>query len=176
MIQSKGQRNKLLSGAKWRIQTGDIVELIPGQYLFKYVAANETMEGRMPTTTREKRPSGEESSKGKQPAQSRKRMHRVPEEDALAKISNVRPLFFWFTYLHLKLLSISGPGLQDMPQPSNQEANTSSEGIRSFQISKNKLPLTFRLLRVKELPDWANTNAVSISDVIQVSSTSFRAQ
>lgn len=46
--------------------------------------------------------------------------------------------------------------------------NFNSEGIRHFQVSKDKLASTFRLLRVKDLPEWANTNAVSISDVIQV--------
>ncbi|KAH6773794.1 tyrosyl-DNA phosphodiesterase-like protein [Perilla frutescens var. frutescens] len=143
VIQSKGQRNKLLSGAKWKIHTGDIIELIPGHYLFKYVAANDTTDWRIPTTTREKRPSAEESSEGKQLALNRKRMHTISEEEALATNSN------------------------DVLQCSNQQPNTSSEGIRNFQISKNKLPLTFRLLRVKELPEWANTNAASINDVIQ---------
>lgn len=78
-----------MSGAKWKIQTGDVIELIPGHYPFKYVAADDITESSMPTTTREKRPSGEGSSKGKQLAQSRKRVHRVPEEEAVAKNSNV---------------------------------------------------------------------------------------
>lgn len=159
-----------MSGAKWKIQTGDIIELIPGHYLFKYVAANDTTEGSTPTTSREKRPRGEESSKGKQLTQSRKRLNRVPEEEAVAKSSNVLPLFLGFIYLYLKLLfsTISGPGLQDMVHCSDEERYTSSEGIRSFVIPKSKLPSTFRLLRVKDLPEWANTNAVSITDVIRV--------
>ncbi|XP_047938783.1 tyrosyl-DNA phosphodiesterase 1 isoform X1 [Salvia hispanica] len=143
VIQSKGQRNKLLTGAKWKIRNGDVIELIPGHYLFKYVAADNTTEGRNPTTTRDKRPLGEESSKGKQLAQSRKRVHRVPEEEALAENSH------------------------DVLQRANQEPNTLIEGIRNFRISKNKLPLTFRLLQVQQLPEWANTNAVSINDVIK---------
>ncbi|KAJ4838737.1 tyrosyl-DNA phosphodiesterase 1 [Turnera subulata] len=41
------------------------------------------------------------------------------------------------------------------------------EAIRDFRIPDDKLPSTFRLLRVKELPPWANTSCVSITDVIQ---------
>ncbi|CAN4109750.1 unnamed protein product [Withania somnifera] len=48
-----------------------------------------------------------------------------------------------------------------------QEKNSSAEAIRQFRVPKNKLPLTFRLMRVRELPGWANSEAVSISDVIQ---------
>ncbi|CAN1319058.1 Tyrosyl-DNA phosphodiesterase 1, partial [Linum perenne] len=51
-------------------------------------------------------------------------------------------------------------------------ATTSSNGnveepIRDFRIPEDKLPHTFRLLKVKELPQWANTSAVTITDVIQ---------
>lgn len=49
-----------------------------------------------------------------------------------------------------------------------QETNSSAEAIRQFRVPKHKLPLTFRLMRVRELPGWANSEAVSISDVIQV--------
>ncbi|XP_031397042.1 tyrosyl-DNA phosphodiesterase 1 isoform X1 [Punica granatum] len=41
------------------------------------------------------------------------------------------------------------------------------EALRHFNIPKEKLPLTFQLMRVQGLPTWANTSAVSISDVIQ---------
>ncbi|TXG47099.1 hypothetical protein EZV62_026393 [Acer yangbiense] len=41
------------------------------------------------------------------------------------------------------------------------------EAIRDFRVSNDKLPLTFRLLRVQGLPSWANTSCVSIGDVIQ---------
>ncbi|KAK6917354.1 Tyrosyl-DNA phosphodiesterase I [Dillenia turbinata] len=44
---------------------------------------------------------------------------------------------------------------------------SSLEGIRDFKVPKEKLPLTFRLLRVKGLPAWANTSSVSIDDIIQ---------
>lgn len=42
------------------------------------------------------------------------------------------------------------------------------EVLRHFQVSKDKLPQTFRLLQVQGLPQWANTSCVSIRDVIEV--------
>ncbi|KAJ6367541.1 hypothetical protein OIU78_000160 [Salix suchowensis] len=41
------------------------------------------------------------------------------------------------------------------------------EAIRDFVVSEDELGLTFRPLRVKELPAWANTSCVSINDVIK---------
>lgn len=46
--------------------------------------------------------------------------------------------------------------------------DSNEETIRHFRVSNDKLPLTFRLLRVQGLPQWANTSCVSIGDVIQV--------
>ncbi|KAL2244896.1 UNVERIFIED_CONTAM: Tyrosyl-DNA phosphodiesterase 1 [Sesamum indicum] len=140
VLRSKDERKKLLSGEKWKIQTGDVIELIPGHYFFKYVPVTNNKVEKF--SSREKRPLNEESSKGKDLALSRKRTQKIPEEEEVLRSSN------------------------DVLGDYNG-TNTSSEGIRQFQISKDKLPSTFRLLRVKELPEWANTNAVSISDVIQ---------
>ncbi|KAL3627567.1 tyrosyl-DNA phosphodiesterase 1 [Castilleja foliolosa] len=128
VVRSKYERKKLLSGEKWKIHTGDIIELIPGHYFFKYAP--------VANNTRGKRPLDEENSKGKNIICSRKRMQKSPKDEDVVHCDDEEPI-------------------------------TSSEGIRRFQVSKDELPLTFRLLRVKELPEWANTNAVSISDVIQ---------
>lgn len=46
--------------------------------------------------------------------------------------------------------------------------NDSGEAILGFRNGKEKLPLTFRLMKVQGLPAWANTSAVSIGDVIEV--------
>lgn len=50
---------------------------------------------------------------------------------------------------------------------SKSKGECREEAIRDFRVSNDKLPSTFRLLRVKELPAWANTSCVSIGDVIQ---------
>lgn len=46
--------------------------------------------------------------------------------------------------------------------------DNNSEAIRHFSVCKDKVPSTFRLLRVQGLPAWANTSSVSIGDVIRV--------
>lgn len=48
------------------------------------------------------------------------------------------------------------------------ERDNDMEKIRHFHVWYDKLPMTFRLLRVQKLPHWANTSCVSIGDVIEV--------
>ncbi|KAL2473374.1 tyrosyl-DNA phosphodiesterase-related [Forsythia ovata] len=133
VVRTENERKKLLSGDKWTIGSGDIMELIPGHYLFKYLTLKN-----MESSSKQKRPLNEESYSSKDKAGSSKKTRNISEEDALVR------------------------NLKD-----DLEYNDSSKGIRHFRISQEKLHSTFRLLRVKELPEWANTNAVSISDVIQ---------
>lgn len=54
-----------------------------------------------------------------------------------------------------------------------QDDESSIEAIRNFKPPKDKMPQTFRLMRVKGLQPWANTSSVSVGDVIQVTSNSF---
>lgn len=83
-----------MSGEKWKIQTGDVIELIPGHHFFKYVFATNNADEKVPTANREKRSLNEESSKGN--ASSRKRMHEVSEEESFIRNSNV---FLCFRFL-----------------------------------------------------------------------------
>ncbi|KAI4368211.1 hypothetical protein MLD38_016795 [Melastoma candidum] len=53
------------------------------------------------------------------------------------------------------------------PEKKGRDGGNNSEFIRHFNVSKQMLPMTFRLLRVQGLPQWANTASVSIADVIQ---------
>ncbi|XP_073061478.1 tyrosyl-DNA phosphodiesterase 1 isoform X2 [Primulina eburnea] len=128
---SKNERKKLLSGEKWKIFPGDVIELIPGNYVFRYVSSINKEVETSPKTNREKRPLNDGSSDSKEHAFSSKKMQKA------ARDHNVL-------------------GLQD-----------SSEDTLCFQNSKYKLPLAFKLLRVKELQEWANANTVSISDVVR---------
>ena len=48
------------------------------------------------------------------------------------------------------------------------DTKSSAEAICNFKPPKDKLPQTFRLMRVKGLQPWANTSSVSVGDVIQV--------
>ncbi|MFS7905158.1 putative phosphodiesterase I [Helianthus anomalus] len=132
------QRKKLLSREKLTIKDGDIIELIPGHYLFKYKAFNGVKKRYSPN--KQKRPLIE----GLQDESlAQKRSRQVEEDEALAR----------------KLQSEMNDDIQDK--------EISVEAIRNFKPPKDKIPLTFRLMRVKGLQPWANTNSVSIGDVIQ---------
>ncbi|XP_031129904.1 tyrosyl-DNA phosphodiesterase 1 [Ipomoea triloba] len=134
VIRSKGERKKLLSGERWKIENGDVVELIPGHYYFRYNA----LRNKNSPNSRNKRPLVEESNTSKGQAHGWKKTRQVLGEASLVSSKN-----------------------------DGQETESSEEAIRHFVVPKDKLPQTFRLLRVRELPAWANTNAVSIHDVIQ---------
>nr|GMD06926.1 tyrosyl-DNA phosphodiesterase 1 [Ipomoea batatas] len=134
VIRSKGERKKLLSGERWKIENGDVVELIPGHYYFRYNA----LRNKNSPNSRNKRPLVEESNTSKGQAHGWKKTRQVLGEASLVSSKN-----------------------------DGQETESSGEAIRHFVVPKDKLPQTFRLLRVRELPGWANTNAVSIHDVIQ---------
>ncbi|XP_060191002.1 tyrosyl-DNA phosphodiesterase 1 isoform X1 [Lycium barbarum] len=138
VIRSNGERKKLLSKERWKIGNGDVIELIPGRYLFKYVSTDPKDE--TSPANKQKRPSSEESGTDKGQMRGKKKAREVCQEDASEKI---------------------------MLHNNGQETNSSTEAIRQFRVLKHKLPLTFRLMRVRELPAWANTEAVSINDVIQ---------
>ncbi|XP_019169528.1 PREDICTED: tyrosyl-DNA phosphodiesterase 1 [Ipomoea nil] len=134
VIRSKGERKKLLSGERWKIENGDVVELIPGHYYFRYNA----LRNENSPNSRNKRPLIEESNTSNGQAHGRKKTREVLGEASLVCSKN-----------------------------DGQETESSEEAIRHFVVPKDKLPQTFRLLRVRELPAWANTNAVSIHDIIQ---------
>ncbi|VFQ81701.1 unnamed protein product [Cuscuta campestris] len=128
VIRSKGLRKKLLSGERWEINDGDVVELIPGHYCFRYTA----LRNESSPHSRNKRPLMiEESNSSKEGGHSLKKTR----ENGLESDSH--------------------------------KTESLVEAIRYFDVPNDKLPQTFRLLRVHELPAWANTNAVSIHDVIQ---------
>lgn len=78
VIRSKGERKKLLSRERWKLGSDDIIELIPGHYLFKYVSAackDETSPG-----NKQKRPFSEESITDKGQMHGKKKAREVCEE------------------------------------------------------------------------------------------------
>ncbi|CAI9259257.1 unnamed protein product [Lactuca saligna] len=138
VIRSQDQRKKLLSGQKLTIRDGDIIELIPGHYLFKYKALDDVRKKSSPN--KQKRPLTE----GVQDEPlTQKRLRQVSEDEALAR------------------------RLQTELNEDTQDTKNSAEAIRNFKPSEDKIPQTFRLMKVKGLQPWANTSSVSIADVIQ---------
>ncbi|XP_071934945.1 tyrosyl-DNA phosphodiesterase 1 [Coffea arabica] len=143
VLRTKGERKKLLSGEKWKIEDGDIIELIPGHYFFKYVASGGEKNEKL-MSNKQKRCWDEESSYSKDRVRNKKRINGESELEPLAEQSKKKRF-----------------------ENNGKETDKSSEGIRQFNVPNSKLPSTFRLLRVQGLPAWANTNTVSINDVIQ---------
>ncbi|XP_010240926.1 PREDICTED: tyrosyl-DNA phosphodiesterase 1 isoform X2 [Nelumbo nucifera] len=140
VINSGDQRRKLYSRDKIRIADGDILELIPGHYTFKYVRS--TVDKHIASSQAHKRV----SYKGKGVDEAKKlvvkRQRQVSEDEALARILQMNEL-----------------------PPAN--SNEGLEAIRHFSVPKEKFHLSFRLLQVQGLPPWANSSSISIGDVIQ---------
>ncbi|PWA63245.1 tyrosyl-DNA phosphodiesterase [Artemisia annua] len=138
VIRSKDQRKKLLSREKLTIRDGDIIELIPGHYLYKYKAFDGVTKRSSPNT--QKRPL---IDKVEDESIKQKRLRQVSEDESLAR------------------------RLQTEMNGDIQDTESSVEAIRYFKPPKDKMSSTFRLMRVKGLQPWANTSSVSVGDVIQ---------
>ncbi|KAJ8761732.1 hypothetical protein K2173_004541 [Erythroxylum novogranatense] len=137
VVKSVNGRKKLMSGEQVSISSGDIIELIPGCHFFKYVKLD--VDNKSFSFTPQKRASngGGETSESQQ-----KKMREISQDET--------------------------PGANDSKPHINDNGTASSEeAIRNFCVPAEKLPLTFRLMKVKGLPTWANTSCVSIMDVIQ---------
>ncbi|KAI3863098.1 hypothetical protein MKW98_015556 [Papaver atlanticum] len=153
-------RKKLVSKESAILVHGDIVELIPGHHFFKYVKS-AVDEGTLSLGTNKRfdmKPGEDENI-------NLKRKRQIDEDEALAR-----------TLQDEMMRDVSAPkrnmvtGSSSYPPNQGQTSFDSHDGsgtIRQFDVAKSKLPLGFRLLRVKGLPSWANSSTVSIQDVIQ---------
>ncbi|XP_041023489.1 tyrosyl-DNA phosphodiesterase 1 isoform X5 [Juglans microcarpa x Juglans regia] len=140
VVNSGNKRRKLCSQESATISDGAIIELIPGHHFFKYVSSGG--DENAPLRQTHKRNEAREFGKGEEPC--RRRPHQTSERISFGTKSQ-----------------IGNSGHSQSKGESNEMA------IRHFHVSNDKLPWTFRLLQVKELPAWANTSCVSLSDVIQ---------
>lgn len=68
-----------MSGERWKIENGDVVELIPGHYYFRYTALRNENSPK----SRNKRPLIGESNTSKEQAHSRKKTKEVLGEASL---------------------------------------------------------------------------------------------
>ncbi|PSR98436.1 Tyrosyl-DNA phosphodiesterase [Actinidia chinensis var. chinensis] len=142
VVRSQDQRKKILSQERVKIKHGDVIELIPGHHLFQFVTLAAEKNSSSPSKKKRMSPKeGSEVSKGD--VQSVKRKRQVSDDEALAR------------------------NLQSELYNDNLERDSSLEAIRHFNVPNEKLPSTFRLMRVQGLPAWANTSSVSLGDVIQ---------
>ncbi|XP_059623908.1 tyrosyl-DNA phosphodiesterase 1 [Cornus florida] len=141
VIRSGDQRKKLLSQERLTIKPGDVIELIPGHHFFKYAVSAGEEKTISPNNRKRTLDKATKLSEGEPSGQ--KRMRQLSKDEAFAR------------------------QLQAEMDNDSLNQERSVEAIRHFHISNEKLPLTFRLLRVQGLPAWANTSSVSIGDVIQ---------
>ncbi|EXB31386.1 Tyrosyl-DNA phosphodiesterase 1 [Morus notabilis] len=150
VVNSGNNREKLCSRENGTIRNGDVIELIPGHYMFKYVISD---------TEKSSSGHGREADEGNA-ASSRKRLRQTSEAKVSSSNSKIIELE--------KNSRVEGSNsMAENSRNSLSKKDSSEEAIRHFHVSPDKLALTFRLLRVQGLPQWANTSCVSIEDVIQ---------
>ncbi|KAI3986615.1 hypothetical protein MKX01_014153 [Papaver californicum] len=153
-------RKKFVSKESAILLHGDIVELIPRHYFFKYVksAVDEITLS-----------SGTDKRFDMKPTEdgniNLKRKRQMDEDEALARTLQDEMIR---DVSALKRDMVTGSSSYPMNQGQTSfDSHDSCGTIPQFDVAKDKLPLGFRLLRVKELPSWANSSSVSIQDVIQ---------
>ncbi|KAK9151884.1 hypothetical protein Syun_010193 [Stephania yunnanensis] len=154
VIRSRDQRKKLCSGESIRVEDGDVVELIPGHHYFKYVKLADDDENKSSPGTRKR-----SSIKGRAAEDDEeliKKKRQVADDEAFAR--KLQDEFITNSHAQKSAL---------LSESSNHHQSTMEKAICHFSVSKDKQPFTFRLMRVKGLPAWANSSSVTISDVIQ---------
>ncbi|XP_073108399.1 tyrosyl-DNA phosphodiesterase 1 isoform X2 [Elaeis guineensis] len=158
IVKSGDQRKKLSTQDKALIVHGDIIELIPGNYLFKYVTVGSEHASSSKTDSsflrKEKRHSVEESS-------AVKRNRHILEDEALE-----RTLLDNDNLEQDDVVAIT-PGHSQLKPPEVLASCGNTEASRHFSVPKDRLSLIFRLMRVQGIPAWANSCSVAIRDVIQ---------
>ncbi|KAG6532682.1 hypothetical protein ZIOFF_006532 [Zingiber officinale] len=146
ILRSGGQRKKVSFQERANLIDGDIIELIPGHYLYKHVKGGdkrilpETNSGLL---RKEKRQSVEEALVNK----------RIRQADTCESFSSN-------LQVHTILLRISYIVTQVF-------TSCDEEAIRHYRVTTKTLPSTFRLMQVQCVPAWANTSSITIGDVIQ---------
>ncbi|GAB2298826.1 hypothetical protein Dimus_032903 [Dionaea muscipula] len=154
VVNSDNRRMKLGFREEATIRNGDIFELVPGEYFFRY----EINKQNSLPTNKENETRNEWSNVGV----SKKRKVPEPGNDAVTG--------------SLQTDQKNGSKQQEVSSiihfgsSQSKRQNVSDnleEAICQFNVTREKLPLTFQLMRVQGLPPWANTSSVSIGDVIK---------
>lgn len=161
ILKSRGQRKKLVSQDKCLISNGDILELIPGNHLFKYVTGgshNDSLSESGCFSNKRKRQAEDDSLTVKS--------CQILEDEAGTRALlylNEEPI----SAISYSTSVIGGSGGSQSNAATTSASLEGAEPIRNFRVPKDRLSYIFRLMRVQGLPAWANTSSVSIEDVIQ---------
>ncbi|KMS96656.1 hypothetical protein BVRB_8g201170 isoform B [Beta vulgaris subsp. vulgaris] len=154
VINSGDQRKILNSGDKASIKNGDILELIPGSHYFKYLTTNNQRDCDVFSKVNE----GGSVHTNFAVVRKRARENLNPGSSEEHMVQHG-----------------SGRKLKETPNNVNFESNkqnlsisrSKEEALRHFHVSDDRSALTFRLMKVRGLPEWANTSCVSIDTVIE---------
>ncbi|XP_062087520.1 tyrosyl-DNA phosphodiesterase 1 [Humulus lupulus] len=160
VVNSGSTRKKFYSRENGTISSGDVIELIPGHYFFKYVTLGG--DKNVPVCGADNLESGSNNGReaGESDALSRKRLRQTSE-------TNVSERNLKIPEVEKKSKVEGSNSVTGSSGSSLSKRDSNEEAIRHFHVSMDKLPQTFRLLSVQGLPQWANTSCVSIRDVIQ---------
>ncbi|WCJ20295.1 Tyrosyl-DNA phosphodiesterase 1 [Euphorbia peplus] len=163
-IGDRSQRRKLKPGETVLISNGDVIELIPGQHYYKFVVSG-TSNGNSasPSKANTKRGCGDgedQCIRKKMREAAENRANNPPRDDG--EDQSVRE----------KMREAAEDRANNVAKRSKVELGCGGSGgceeaIRGFRVADDKLPFTFRLMKVQGLPAWANTSCVSISDVVK---------
>ncbi|KAL6840568.1 hypothetical protein ACP4OV_029432 [Aristida adscensionis] len=156
VVQSAGQRRKVCTQERAKIAHDDVLELIPGDYLMKYMDIGD--EHKSPISVE---PS--DSKKGKRHSEedtvALKRNRQIIEDEALAR--KLQESFAEESTTTSDMVSARILTSHDIPSERNNGTTHSVSPL------KDVLSVTFRLMRVQGLPSWTNTSSITIEDVIQ---------
>ncbi|MQM11219.1 hypothetical protein Taro_044118 [Colocasia esculenta] len=155
-FRSGNQRRMLFSRSKASVINGDVLELIPGRYFFRYVS-QDSEKHTSPSNTDETGNVPEDNETLKV-----KRKRHILEDETL-----MRPLQEKDNSKRVGSSLVTGcsDGLPDSNKAVS--SHNGEEVLRHFSVSEDALPSIFRLLRVKGIDSWANSSAVGLNDVIQ---------
>ncbi|XP_011629341.1 tyrosyl-DNA phosphodiesterase 1 isoform X1 [Amborella trichopoda] len=163
IVKSGVQRNKLGPKNKTVMVHGDVLELIPGKHCFKYMVVDcdkQTSVSKMSSHD----PLEVKEASVERTLSTVKRKWQDPEHEEFVQDEVPNKLS---TEAVNKSVTVNS-GQSGYKKLKKESASIDSlEAICQFNVQRDKLPLTFRLLQVQGLPEWANTSSVKIRDVIQ---------
>ncbi|CAN6552831.1 unnamed protein product [Malus baccata var. baccata] len=148
VVKSGSNRKKLFPKENATIRNGDVIELIPGHFLFEYKTLSDNENGNNVRVVCDHKRGSNDGGKAVEVEElTRKRPRQLLSQDKGSERS-----------FKAEVEGSSSGADRD---------GGSVEAIRHFRVPNDKLPQTFRLLNVQGLPPWANTSCVSIRDLIQ---------
>ncbi|KAM1213782.1 hypothetical protein PS2_005155 [Malus domestica] len=148
VVKSGSNRKKLFPKENATMRNGDVIELIPGHFLFEYKTLSDNENGNNVRVVCDHKRGSNDGGKAVEVEElTRKRPRQLVSQDKGSERS-----------FKAEVEGSSSGADRD---------GGSVEAIRHFLVPNDKLPQTFRLLNVQGLPPWANTSCVSIRDLIQ---------